>query len=432
MGAFALLLRDLAWWQAAVLAGLAILFNVKVLPRIGGARLYRASDVARGFPPGIVLYPVAVLLLILLFPSRPDIAAAAWGIMAAGDGLATIVGRAAGGRPLPWNREKTLVGSVTLAVAGGAAGAFLCWWCRPALVPPPYLWFSLGAPFLAAVVAAAVESIPVRLDDNLSVPLSAAGVLFCLSLVSEDLVLGAVSLIARQLPAALLLNAAVAAAGFAARTVSLSGALCGAGIGTTIFIATGWQGWLLLMLTFLLASITSHMGLERKTLLGIAEERGGRRGAANAVANTGVATVAAIMAVLTYARDPALIAFAAALAAGGSDTVASEIGKAWGRRTYLVPTFTRVSAGTSGAISAEGTAAGLLAAFALAAAAAALELVPFTAIAAIVGGATAGAFVESALGATLEPHGILNNDLLNFLNTVVAALVALAFAGRLA
>jgi uncharacterized protein (TIGR00297 family) len=432
MGAFALLLRDLAWWQAAVLAGLAILFNVTVLPRIGGARLYRASDVARGFPPGIVLYPVAVLLLILLFPSRPDIAAAAWGIMAAGDGLATIVGRAAGGRPLPWNREKTLVGSATLALAGGAAGAFLCWWCRPAVVPPPYLWFSLGAPFLAALVAAAVESIPVRLDDNVSVPLSAAGVLFCLSLVSEDLALGAVSLIARQLPVALLVNAAVAAVGFAARTVSLSGALCGAGIGTTIFIATGWQGWLLLMVTFLLASITSRMGLERKTLLGIAEERGGRRGAANAVANTGVATVAAIMAVLTYARDPALIAFAAALAAGGSDTVASEIGKAWGRRSYLVPIFTRVSPGTSGAISAEGTAAGLLAAFALAVAAATLELVPFTAIAAIVGGATAGAFVESALGAMLEPHGIVNNDLLNFLNTAVAAFVALAFAGRLA
>ena len=33
------------------------------------------------------------------------------------------------------------------------------------------------------------------------------------------------------------------------------------------------------------------MGLQRKTLLGIAEERGGRRGAGNAIANTGVAAV---------------------------------------------------------------------------------------------------------------------------------------------
>jgi uncharacterized protein (TIGR00297 family) len=431
MGAFALLLRYLTWWQAAVLAGLAIAFNVKILPRIGGRRLYRPTDVARGFPSGIVLYPIAVVLLLLLFPDRLDIVAAAWGIMAVGDGLATIVGRAAGGRTLPWNREKTLAGTVTLAVTGGVAGAFLCWWVRPAVLPPPYLWFSLGAPLVAAAAAAGVESIPVRLDDNLSVPLSAAGVLFCLSLVSEDLALAALSLAAERLLIAAALNGTVAWAGYAARTVSLSGALCGAAIGTTIFIAAGWQGWVLLLATFVLAAATTRMGLERKTLLGIAEERGGRRGAANAVANTGVAAVAALMSILTYAREPALVAFAAALAAGGSDTVASEIGKAWGRRTYLVPTFTRVSPGTSGAISAEGTAAGLVAALALATAAAALQLVSFSTLAAIVGGATAGALVESALGATLEPPGILNNDLLNFFNTAVAAIVALSISGRL-
>ena len=40
--------------------------------------------------------------------------------------------------------------------------------------------------------------------------------------------------------------------------------------------------------------------------------------------------------------------------------------------------------------------------------------------------ATVGALVESALGATLEGPGILNNDMLNFINTAVAAAVALA------
>ena len=35
----------------------------------------------------------AVLLLTLIFPSRPDITAAAWGILAFGDGAATLVGR---------------------------------------------------------------------------------------------------------------------------------------------------------------------------------------------------------------------------------------------------------------------------------------------------------------------------------------------------
>ena len=428
MGAFALLLRYLSWREAALLAGLAVIFNVKLLPRIAGVRLYRPSEIARGYPPGILLYPVSIVLLLFLFSDRLDIVAAAWGILAVGDGLATVIGRAAGGRSLPWNREKTLAGTVTLAVAGGAAGAFLCWWCRPAIVPPPYLWFSLGAPFIAATVAAAVESIPIRLDDNVSVPFSAAGVMFCLSLVSQDLAIASLSLISDRFALAAALNVAVAWAGYAAGTVSLSGAVGGAIIGTTIFIATGWQGWALLLLTFVLATVTSRIGLERKALLGIAEERGGRRGAANALANTGVAAIAASMSMLTYAHDAALIAFAAALAAGGSDTVASEIGKAWGRRTYLVPTFARVAPGTSGAVSAEGTAAGLAGAFVLAGAAVALHLVSTSALVAIVGGATAGAFVESTLGATLEPLGIVNNDLLNFLNTVVAALVALMLA----
>src|SRR5439155_22178338 len=92
-GLFALLLRVLSPWQALGLAAFALAFNVFALPRIGGRRLYRALDEARGFPLGILLYPLSVLLLTLIFPSRPDITAGAWGILAFGDGAATLVGR---------------------------------------------------------------------------------------------------------------------------------------------------------------------------------------------------------------------------------------------------------------------------------------------------------------------------------------------------
>jgi len=43
-------------------------------------------------------------------------------------------------------------------------------------------------------------------------------------------------------------------------------------------------------------------------------------------------------------------------------------------------------------------------------------------------GATAGSLLESWLGATLEAPGILNNDMLNFINTAAAAVTALAVA----
>jgi uncharacterized protein (TIGR00297 family) len=432
VGAFALLLRDLPWWIAAIVAGSAVAFNAYALPRVGGRRLFRPSDVARGYPAGILFYPIAVLLLILIFPDRPDIAAAAWGVLAFGDGAATLAGRRIGGPPIPWNRDKTLAGSAAFVIAGGAAGAFLAWWCRPAVIPPPYVWFALGAPVLAAAAAAIVETIPIRLDDNISVPASAAAVLWILSLVSEDLIVSAPAVLLPALPAAVGLNVGAAALGYRARTVSWSGAVAGALIGIVVYACAGWRGWALLFATFAAATMSSRVGLRRKTLLGIAEERGGRRGAGNAIANTGVAAAAALLALLSHAHDTALVAFVAALAAGGSDTIASEIGKAWGGRTYLVTAFRAVPPGTPGAMSLEGTAAGLAGAAALAALGVVLNLAPAWAMPAVIGGAVAGSVVESVMGATLEAPGIVNNDVLNFLNTSVAALTTLLLIGAAA
>ena len=231
-----------------------------------------------------------------------------------------------------------------------------------------------------------------------------------------------------RVPWAIGANAAFAWIGYRARTVSRSGAIVGALIGATIFSAEGWPAWVMLLATFLAASGTSRVGLARKTRLGIAEARGGRRSAANAVANCGVATLAAVAAALTPYKTAARLVFVAALTAGGSDTVASEIGKAWGRRTVLVTNFGTVKPGTPGAISLEGTMAGLLAALALAALGVALGRLAWSAILAVVVGATAGAFVESVLGATLEASGRMNNDTFNFVNTAIAAAVALALA----
>src|SRR5437667_768904 len=134
-GSFALLLRFLTWWQAAALAGTALLFNALVLPRIGGRRLYRPIDEARGFPLGILLYPLSILILILAFPERLDIVAAAWGVLAFGDGFATLIGRAwnakaakAAKTTLPWNSDKTIAGTTAFVLFGSVAGvALACW-----------------------------------------------------------------------------------------------------------------------------------------------------------------------------------------------------------------------------------------------------------------------------------------------------------------
>jgi uncharacterized protein (TIGR00297 family) len=428
MASFALLLRALTWWQAALCAAAAFLFNVFVLPRVGGASLYRPNESARGYPLGILFYPLSVLLLILAFPRRLDIVAAAWGILALGDGAATIVGTRSRGPRLPWNPEKTLAGSLAFIAAGAVGGVALAWWTRPAVVPLPPLLFSLGAPLLAAVAAAGVESMHVKLDDNISVPIVAGIVLGGLAMMDAASCAAAWTWLPRSLLVAAAVNIPIATLGWLAGTVTVPGAVVGAVIGIAVYGFAGLAGWVMLFTSFLAATVSTRLGHKRKSVLGIAEERGGRRGPGNAVANTGLAALAAVVAALSPHREGALLAMVAALVAGGSDTVASEIGKAWGTRTYLFPTFKSVRPGTSGAVSLEGTGAGLVAALALAALAMAIGLIDRNGIWFVAIGATAGSFVESSLGATLEASGTVDNDMLNFINTGMSAAFAVALA----
>ena len=425
MSVFALLLRVLTWWQAALCAMAALLFNALVLPRAGGRAIIRPVDASRGYPFGILIYPVSVLLLILAFPARLDIAASAWGIMALGDGAATLAGRRWGRHRLGWNPDKTVEGLLAFIAAGGAAAVFFAWWTAPAITPAPETAFIVVAPVLAAVAAGLVETVPVALDDNISVPASAGVVLWLCSLVTAAAWTSNRDAVVANLAPALVVNTVAATGGWLLRTVRVSGMLAGWAIGVAVFASLGIEGWSLLFLTFLTATVTSRLGLKRKALLGIAEAHGGQRGGGNAFANTGVAAVAAAAAIATPFHDAALVAFVAALATGGGDTAASEIGKAWGGKTYLPFTLAEVRPGTPGAVSLEGTAAGIFGALALAASGALLGLIPAWTVWAVVAGAVAGSIIESALAATLESARIVNNDMLNFINTAAGAIVAI-------
>lgn len=428
MSAFALALPWLTWWQAALCALTALLFNVFVLPRFAGDSLSRPADRSRGYPLGILLYPLAVLLLILAFPKRPDIAAAAWGILAWGDGVATLVGRAWGRRPLAWNPEKTVEGTLAFFCAASAAGVFLSWWTSSAMTPAPLIAFTIAAPILAAGAAALVETVPIRLDDNVTVPAVAGAVLWGLSQVDPGSWHAAAPLLRDRLLPALVVNTVAAIGGWRAGTVRPSGMLAGWLIGVIVFVCAGWQGWALLFATFAASAVSSRLGMKRKAVLGIGEERGGRRGAGNAFANTGLAALAAALAVTTPYGALWGLVFVTALTTGGSDTVASEIGKAWGSRTYVVTTFAQARPGTPGAMSIEGTAAGLLGALALASFGAWLGLIPASWIWVATAGAMTGSLLESALAATLEGPGVVNNDVLNFINTAAGAIVAVIIA----
>src|SRR6185295_10085792 len=92
----------------------------------------------------------------------------------------------------------------------------------------------------------------------------------------------------------------------------------------------------------------------------IAQSKGGRRGARNALAKTSVSAACAVFAVTTQHPLAYTLAFAGGFATATADTASSEIGKAFGRRTFLITTLRPVPRGTEGAVSVEGTVAGIL------------------------------------------------------------------------
>jgi len=422
-GGFAFLLRWLSWGQAISLALVAVVFNLLLLPRVS-RNVFRPGDLDRVSQSGIVIYPLAVIGLILVFPHRPDIAAAAWAILAAGDGLATLVGAHVRSPKLPWNRDKSVAGLVAGALGAAAAGVLLCWWTSLGMTASPPLWFILAAPAVAAVAAAFVETVPIRLNDNISVPFTAAAVLWSLSFIKMDE--ASINWPAlTTLSCAIAVNLIVAIAGYQVRTVTAAGAITGAVIGIVIWCAGGWQGWTLLFVAFLVAAIATRVGHRRKAALGISEERSGRRGPGNAIANTGVFAWAMAVSIGFKDPSPAILAGVAAMVTAASDTVASEIGKAFGKTTYTWLPVRRVPAGTSGAVSLEGTLAGVAAALVLALYAWLVGLISTDAVFVVVAAATVASFADGALATRFEKGGWLNNDVLNFLNSAIGASLAL-------
>ncbi|HEX9426918.1 MAG TPA: DUF92 domain-containing protein [Candidatus Polarisedimenticolia bacterium] len=421
-GALAFLLRDLEPWQAIGCALVAVFFNRFVLRALGGGRLFRGDERRHPWSSGIVIYPFSVLLLLVLFRNRMEVAAAAWGVLAAGDAAAGAFGRWRGRRALPWNHRKTMEGSVAFAIAAGVAAAVLLIW----MGRPPLQATALAIP--TALFAAVIESLPWRLDDNLTVPLLAA--LFLRGLL--EVRPAALRAAAPELGGALLWGAALnLLLGIIARrlgTVDRSGMIAGVVIGSLTWTFLGWRGFLMLAIFFALGSACTRVGYRHKAGAGIAQEKKGARSAAHAIANCAVAVFFALLVVSAAAPAPFLIGFVCAYATAAFDTVSSEIGQAYGGRPILITTLRSVPTGTDGAISWTGTFAGLLAAAVVAGSARATGLIGPGVPGLVLAAAFLGATADSFLGATLERRGLMDNHAVNFSNTLVGALAGVGLA----
>lgn len=425
VGGFALLLRHLSWPGAAAMALAAFLFNWQVLPRLGGRRLWRGEEHARGYPRGILIYPLSVLGLVLWFREELHYVAAVWGLLAFGDGLASLVGQTLGGPRLPWNAKKGWIGFAAFVACGGTGAAALMGWTLGLPAPAWLSWWLLSITLPAALAGAIVESLPTTLDDNFTVPLAGALVVPLFAEASLQTLLRDPAL-GRHLLLGVGLNAAIALVAWRARSVDAGGALAAVAIGTLITLGLGPAGLALMVAFFVLGSLATHLGYARKAARGIAQEKGGARGVRHALANGSIPAFLALMAGLLGGelRGLLALAYAAAVATAAADTCSSEVGKAYGRRTFLITTLRPVPPGTEGAVSVEGTLAGLAGAALVACLGAGLGLYGPGAAAVVALAGLLGSLIESLVGTVAERRGWMGNDLLNAFNTLAGAVLA--------
>ncbi|KAL2245506.1 UNVERIFIED_CONTAM: Protein VTE6, chloroplastic [Sesamum indicum] len=213
--------------------------------------------------------------------------------------------------------------------------------------------------------------------------------------------------------------------------LSLSGIAAAFLLGTLTWRAFGPSGFLLVATYFVIGTAATKVKMAQKEAQGVAEKREGRRGPGSVIGSSAAGCVCALLSIYgiggeAFARLWGL-GFVASFSTKLSDTVSSEIGKAYGKTTYLVTTFKIVPRGTEGAVSVEGTLAGVLASILLASIGCLMGQIHVSEVIICVVASQIANVGESIIGAALqEKEGFrwLNNDIVNVINISMGSILA--------
>ncbi|MCK6467299.1 MAG: DUF92 domain-containing protein [Candidatus Brocadia sinica] len=420
---FVFLLKYLNTWQALLFALAGILYGL-FLSKIFVKGSFREHEMERGFSFGKLIYGVMVFALILLFHKKMYIVAGAWAIMSLGDGCSNLFGKTYGKKKLPWNPEKSWIGFIAFVFFGGLGAAILMWWVNLSPLQTPLPWhYLLITAFLTSFITAGVESLPLKIDDNITVPLAAGLFLYAATIVNWKHLSHA-----HNIFTAFSVNVAFGLLAYYVKTVNKSGLISGVVLGTIIYLCLGPGGFLILFTFFLLGSWSSRYKYTWKASHGVAQENKGKRSSKHVIAKGGVGLVMAVMALLTNTPEIYRAAFVAAFATATFDTISSELGQIYGKRPILITTMQPVPVGTDGAISVEGTILGILSAAFIGAEAYVLHVINLQSILIVIIASFVGTTVESILGATIERRKWISNEVVNFINISTGTIVSLFFA----
>jgi uncharacterized protein (TIGR00297 family) len=205
--------------------------------------------------------------------------------------------------------------------------------------------------------------------------------------------------------------------------LTIAGGIVGAIVGFLVFMGGALSGLMMLAAFFILGTLATSWKKTEKLRLKPESDRTAKRDAWQVLANGGVAAILGLLAMIMPSEsDLFRLMMAASLASATADTLSSELGMIYGRRFFNILTLKKEQKGLDGVISVEGLLIGIIGSAIIAAIylACRQDISLFWWI--IVCG-TIGNLADSLLGALLERKGLIGNNLVNFLNTLTAAIM---------
>ncbi|MDZ5470997.1 DUF92 domain-containing protein (plasmid) [Bacillus sp. 31A1R] len=238
--------------------------------------------------------------------------------------------------------------------------------------------------------------------------------------------------------------------GYYFRLLTLSGSIAAAVVGIFTALGLGLKGLFVLGLFFASSSFWSKYKRSRKSKVEERHEKGSTRDWQQVVANGGAAGMVSFVYFIN--PDPIwVMVYCILLSSANSDTWASEIGTLSKTKPFSLRTFSLVPSGTSGAVSMLGTWAALAGASLIAVSSKlifsfSIQAMFFIAVLGFLGNlidTILGAYIQASYkcrecgleteklihcnGKTVKIKGFqqMNNDLVNFLSSLLAAIFGL-------
>lgn len=208
------------------------------------------------------------------------------------------------------------------------------------------------------------------------------------------------------------------------KKLTLPAALTAGLIGFLVYVGLKETGVLMLLAFFILGVLATVHKKEFKARYHPEILGSNGRNTSQVLANGGVAGLISILAIFDPQHSNLYVLMAASsLASALADTLSSELGMIYGRRFYNILTFKREPNGLDGVVSLEGTLIGAFGTCIIAFIYSGFDKKGlFVIVAGILGNIT-----DSLLGAAFERKKYIGNDMVNFLNTLIASLLGIMF-----